>query len=621
MLIKNKLIINTVIAISSMFVMFLLVVFTSSSLQKDITLAQDIGRVENDIVKLRSEETLFLERKDLKYVAKFDEDMRHLKEDLAHLIHDLDMINVDTDEALKLKGLLASYQENFDALVKAQKEIGLTPKTGLYGELRAAVHGVEKLLGTSDFEEIAMMLQLRRNEKDFMLRLDRKYEAQFISNYEKFSKIINQSALTEQKKEIIRSAMVKYKGAFLKLIEKQVFLGLNSESGLQKQMKASDDALNEALMNVITLSTKSVVEYVEFINKITYTVFALFLILLLLVAWGISSSITNSITQIKNSMVKVANTNNLTINVQSPNKDELAEMADAFNHMINNFQNLIVSVKNSVNSVKETTQALTRNIDQADNGAHMQGQIQQADMVATAVTEMLATIEEVATNTDDAVKKAQQTNINANKGKSGVDATIRQISILSEKLTESETVVNQLAEDSITIGNVLDVIRSIADQTNLLALNAAIEAARAGEQGRGFAVVADEVRTLASRTQESTKEIEGIIGTLQSRTSNIVTLMAECRSEGEESSQQASQSGASLDLINSDVINIMEMNSAISSAIQEQSAVASEVTEHVISIRDIAVSGVESSTQNEQMSVDLAEQTDILTKEISNFTV
>ena len=132
-------------------------------------------------------------------------------------------------------------------------------------------------------------------------------------------------------------------------------------------------------------------------------------------------------------------------------------------------------------------------------------------MVATAVTEMVATVDEIANNTNAAASKAETTNNNAIIGKEGVTQTIAKIDQLSEKLKESESIVQELAKDSHTIGSVLDVIRGIAEQTNLLALNAAIEAARAGEQGRGFAVVADEVRTLASRTQDSTQEIETII--------------------------------------------------------------------------------------------------------------
>ncbi len=213
--------------------------------------------------------------------------------------------------------------------------------------------------------------------------------------------------------------------------------------------------------------------------------------------------------------------------------------------------------------------------------------MQQTDLVATAVTEMVATVDEIATNTREAAHKAELTNTNADKGKVGVGQTIAQIGQLSDKLLDSENVVKELEKESITIASVLDVIRGIAEQTNLLALNAAIEAARAGEQGRGFAVVADEVRTLASRTQDSTQEIETIIGLLQKRTQQIVTLMAQCRNQGEESAEQANSTGVMLDQITQDVALIMDMNSAIATAIQEQSTVASEVNQHVVMIRDV----------------------------------
>jgi methyl-accepting chemotaxis protein len=619
MLIKHKLFINTATAMLSMFAMLLLVVFSSSSLQKDIILAQDIGKVEAHILQLRRNEKDFLARKDLKYLEKFNQRMKLLELDLEHLSLYLEDAGLDQNETVQLTKILNEYQNIFKKIVNKQQEIGLTPKTGLYGVLRKSVHNVENALGEYDFEAVSMMLHLRRNEKDFMLRLDEKYTQKFQVNYDNFSLLIEKGDLKSNQKTEITKAAQKYQIAFINLVKKQKELGLNSKSGLQKEMRSTIHQVDESLINLVTKTNKFVQSYIASVNKLTYLVFVLSLLISSCIAAFISKNITKSITHIKNSMVEVADTNNLSIIVKSKNKDELSEMAEAFNHMIRNFNNLIVSVKKSVESVNYATSSLSTNIHQANSG--VESQMQETDMVATAVTEMVATIEEIASNTTDAAEKAEQTNRNADKGKSGVAATIKQIAVLSNKLTESESVVNQLAEDSITIGSVLDVIRGIAEQTNLLALNAAIEAARAGEQGRGFAVVADEVRTLASRTQESTKEIESIISILQSRTTNIVSLMAECRDEGQESSHQASQAGALLEQINHDVLSIMDMNSAIATAIQEQSTVASEVNRHVVSIRDVAELTSESSIQNNQMSKELAEQASILTGEISRFKV
>jgi len=619
MLIKHKLFINTATAMLSMFAMLLLVVFSSSSLQKDIILAQDIGKVEAHILQLRRNEKDFLARKDLKYLEKFNQRMKLLELDLEHLSLYLEDAGLDQNETVQLTKILNEYQNIFKKIVNKQQEIGLTPKTGLYGVLRKSVHNVENALGEDDFEAVSMMLHLRRNEKDFMLRLDEKYTQKFQVNYDNFSLLIEKGDLKSNQKTEITKAAQKYQIAFINLVKKQKELGLNSKSGLQKEMRSTIHQVDESLINLVTKTNKFVQSYIASVNKLTYLVFVLSLLISSCIAAFISKNITKSITHIKNSMVEVADTNNLSIIVKSKNKDELSEMAEAFNHMIRNFNNLIVSVKKSVESVNYATSSLSTNIHQANSG--VESQMQETDMVATAVTEMVATIEEIASNTTDAAEKAEQTNRNADKGKSGVAATIKQIAVLSNKLTESESVVNQLAEDSITIGSVLDVIRGIAEQTNLLALNAAIEAARAGEQGRGFAVVADEVRTLASRTQESTKEIESIISILQSRTTNIVSLMAECRDEGQESSHQASQAGALLEQINHDVLSIMDMNSAIATAIQEQSTVASEVNRHVVSIRDVAELTSESSIQNNQMSKELAEQASILTGEISRFKV
>ncbi len=619
MLIKHKLTINTAGFILSMIAMLLLINFSSSSLQKDIQIVQHLGEIEVNILQLRRHEKDFIMRKDVKQLDKFNQRISILNDDLHHISEQLNSIGVSSTEAMQLNKILAEYQQNFTALVNTQQRIGLDSKSGIYGKLTKAVNEAEKAIGDVDYRALSMMLTLRRNEKNFMLRLEDKYVKNFQDNFQKLDNIIYKSYLPHSQKSTINNALKIYHDAFLALVKEQKKLGFRADQGLQNEMRSTVHKVDDILNTLLTKINSAVVEYVSSINQLTYSIFTFAIILGALISWFIGKGVITSITLIKSSMVEAAETNNLTINIKSKSKDELADMANAFNNMIANFQHLIVSVNQTVGSVNSATETLVDNIQQTNTG--VASQMQETDMVATAVTEMVATIEEIASNTTDAADKAQQTNKNAGKGMQGVEVTIQQITVLSEKLVESEAVVNELAKDSQTIGSVLDVIRGIAEQTNLLALNAAIEAARAGEQGRGFAVVADEVRSLASRTQESTKEIENIIGTLQTRTQSIVTLMTECRNEGEESSNQAGEAGRMLEEINSDVVNIMDMTTAIATAIQEQSAVASEVNRHIVSIRDVAETASVSAQQNEQMSGELSQQANALTSEIDRFTI
>lgn len=248
-------------------------------------------------------------------------------------------------------------------------------------------------------------------------------------------------------------------------------------------------------------------------------------------------------------------------------------------------------------------------------------QLNETDMVATAITEMGATIDEIAKTTELAALKAGKTHDNAQLGQTEVEQTILKIRQLSEQINSSASVVDELERDSETIGSVLDVIRGIAEQTNLLALNAAIEAARAGEQGRGFAVVADEVRSLAMRTQTSTQEIANIIQTLQSRTRAIVQLMDASQKQGAESAEQAAAAGELLKLINTDVHNIMDMSTQIAAAIEEQSMVAAEVNKNVVVIRDIAEDSSRAADANASASDELKSRAEYLVSAVSHFKI
>lgn len=619
MLIKHKLLANSAIVGVAMLIMLGLLNYSVNSLQGDVQMARLIGSIESSVLQLRRDEKDFMARKDLKYLEKFENNFKELQMDVERMSTAFGEIDNDVAVFSKLTVVLNNYNDFFHQFVSAQQHIGLHAKDGLYGQLRKAVHGVEELLEGADYKLLSDMLQLRRNEKDFMLRLDEKYFISWQEIANKFSQHVEKSTLSTSVKQQILANITSYEQGFSNLVQAQKQLGFDANSGIQGEMRTAVHKVDKMITTVMKVSKDNVVEHARLVNVIAYSVFAIVLVLAMLIALAVSRSILSRINNLNSVMNQVADSQNLSIRVKMDNKDEIGEMAQIFNQMLDSFKQLIVRVNQSVGTLNTATRALTENIHSSIEG--VDSQIQQTDLVATAVTEMVATVEEIANNTNEAASKAESTNKNATEGKAGVAQTINSIDELSEKLSDSEVVVHALAKDSDTIGSVLDVIRGIADQTNLLALNAAIEAARAGEQGRGFAVVADEVRTLASRTQESTQEIEAIIGSLQTRTKDIVSHMASCRIQGKESADQASSAGAMLEQITDDVTAIMEMSTTIAAAIHQQSTVASEVNKHVVTIRDVAEQSGLTAKHNAQMSEELSEQARVLHDEVSQFTV
>ena len=285
----------------------------------------------------------------------------------------------------------------------------------------------------------------------------------------------------------------------------------------------------------------------------------------------------------------------LTRRLPVTSQDELGELAGSFNRFVEKIHGL-------VRQIAEMTTQLTGLVGEVAAQAQrseqaMERQRHETDQVATAINEMSAAAHEVARSAQGAAEAAQQTDNEGQAAKKVVDGSIDRIHALVEDIRESGVSLDNLQQDVQSIVSVLDVIRSIAEQTNLLALNAAIEAARAGEAGRGFAVVADEVRALASRTQQSTQEIQGMIDRLQGGTRDAVTAMRRSSDAGEITSEQANQAGSSLDAIAQLIGTINAMNAQIASAAEEQTAVAEEINRSVHQIA-VAVESVADETRH-----------------------
>ncbi|MBW3529979.1 methyl-accepting chemotaxis protein [Shewanella sp. NKUCC06_TVS] len=620
MLIRSKLLLSAAVSISALIAMFGLQLYSNSVKSELSNAAQSVLDLERDVLILRKNEKDFFARKDLKYVELHKQSHMAIDSIVPELEKAFKEYGVSTASLESFDRNLNQYQAAFSEVVQLQQEIGLTPKTGLYGTLRAAVHNVETLLKEFDQPALeAAMLQLRRNEKDFMLRRELSYVETFDTNISKFNDKLHASSIDIDTQRKIEELITQYQKDFKSLINKEQQLGLTENDGTMARVLAANQQTESSTSDLKNLALKAIDDAESSSVNVGITVFIFIALLLSIITYLIIRSIIAPVERITQIISRIEVSKDLTLRCDASTQDELGEIAQHFNSMVSSFQQLIEQVIESVATINTSCKRVSENAMLASEGVGQQ--LNETDMVATAITEMGATIEEIAKTTELAASKAGQTHDNAQSGQLEVEQTIHKIQSLAEQLNSSAAVVNELERDSETIGSVLDVIRGIAEQTNLLALNAAIEAARAGEQGRGFAVVADEVRNLAMRTQSSTQEIANIIQTLQTRTRSIVQLMESSQKQGVESAEQAASAGALLKLINNDVRNIMDMSTQIAAAIEEQSMVAAEVNKNVVVIRDIAEESSHAADANASASDELKAQAEFLFRAVSNFKI
>ncbi|MDX9766054.1 MAG: methyl-accepting chemotaxis protein [Ectothiorhodospiraceae bacterium] len=284
--------------------------------------------------------------------------------------------------------------------------------------------------------------------------------------------------------------------------------------------------------------------------------------------------------------------------------DEIGQASSAFNLMMEKFSALIRSILGSTSQLADSADGLALVTERTTDGINRQrGEIEQA---ATAMNEMAATAQEVARSAQQAAHAAHNATEAAASGKNVVARTVQGIQSMAGDADKASSVIGQLEQDSERIGSVLDVIRTIAEQTNLLALNAAIEAARAGEAGRGFAVVADEVRSLATRTQKSTQEIQDMIETLQGASQQAVQVMNTMSERAQRNVQRANDAGDAIEAIEEAIQSINDLTAQIASAAEEQSAVAEEINRNVTNISDAAEQNAGGAAETTNASEQLA---------------
>ena len=325
--------------------------------------------------------------------------------------------------------------------------------------------------------------------------------------------------------------------------------------------------------------------------------------LTLLFAWLLTRSITLPIAQALEAAEEVAE-GNLTRPITVDGNDEAGRLLAAMAKMQHKLRDTLQRIAGSATQLASAAEELNAVTDESARGLTQQNnEIEQA---ATAVNEMTSAVEEVARNAVSTSEASRNATTSAGDGRDLVQETVSAIERMSTDVQATASLIGDLANESRDIGKVLGVIRDVADQTNLLALNAAIEAARAGEAGRGFAVVADEVRALAHRTQQSTSEIERMIGSIQTGTEHAVDSMRNSTERAESTLNIARGAGLSLDTINTAIVEINERNLVIASAAEEQAQVAREVDRNLVNIRDLSVQSATGASQTSAASGELS---------------
>lgn len=517
--------------------------------------------LNNDLLQLRRHEKDFLQRKEASYIDHFNQ---RAAEFLSALNN-----NFSNDAIISSA---QQYQQSFRQLAALQVQIGLTPEDGLYGALRDSIHQLEDRVQNDPLLQ-ATLLTLRRHEKDFMLRRDIKYSERFNQTVPR----LRQQLTSTQQQQLLRQ----YQQQFNHLVSAESEKGLSKNDGLRLQLRELSDQLEQQfqqrLSDLLATTEQHQQERIAATSTILITSAVLSVTLILLISRVISASVSG----LKNRVVQTTSDDSVfALSRQTSNELQILEFA--FQRLQEKLSNAFSAFNQSANQVNQAANLIheaTRDVVSSTDSEH-----DQLEKSATAVHELNASIREVADLANRTSGFVQGVNDSLNTTTDKSCRAQEAIDALQNELSQAVTAITELKDVNRGTELVLDSIEQIAEQTNLLALNAAIEAARAGEHGRGFAVVADEVRALSRRTAESTDEVRATLHRFEKVINNVVDAVQTSNQQGEEGKSQSHHAVQLIREMTQSMAEVSMMNIQVATAVEEQSAAAAEIDRYVAEI-------------------------------------
>lgn len=539
--------------------------------------------LEVRLLNLRRNEKDFLLRSDMKYLDKFDQNYNKFlasESELATILNDLDLVN-----STHLREDIETYHTSFVDLVNAYQVYGLADDKGLLGQFHQTLESVYQTASESQKVELYLFNDLVEQGE---------FDPSLLS--------VNSSELIDAAKQVIAQKTI---------------IGLQYNLGLLGDARAGSHAIETQFKEFSALLEQETQAQMERLSLINNVLCAVLLLAIVLFSWLIVRSIISKIESLLSVIRNIVDSNDVSIRSDLDNKDELGTLGQYFNQLLDQLEGLISASQSKSLQLNQSTASMHDELESVIK--QFATQADHTSTMTTSVQEMVQTIGEISESTSVAAEGVHQAKHNADKGREVVVDTIDNITQLSERLSSSQQSISSLNHHVDQIGDAVNIIQGIAEQTNLLALNAAIEAARAGEQGRGFAVVADEVRALASRTHQSTTEITSVVTAIQSQMQASMTEIGECNEQGQLTLKDSEALDASLQLILNDMENIQGNSERIASAIEEQGAVMAQVSDSITELNTISNDN-NTSAQHCLIEVDkVAEQASEMEQAVAQF--